>query len=137
MATVDDVTQLTADLSEVTVGERHGSAAWKVRDRVFAWVRPFSKADIKRFGDTAPPSGPILGVCVVDLEDKQAVLSEGHSGVFTIAHFDGYPALLIQLDVVGIDVLRDLLADAWMVCAPPALVAEFLSRHPLGEPEGE
>jgi hypothetical protein len=130
MATFDDVTLITADLAEVTLGERHGSGTWKVRDRVFAWVRPFSKADIKRFGAAAPPSGSILAVCVVDLEDKQAVLSEGHIGVFTIAHFDGYPALLIQLDAVAIDVLRDLLVDAWMVCAPSPLVDEHLSRHP-------
>jgi hypothetical protein len=34
--------------------------------------RPPSKADIKRFGDTAPPEGPILAVRVADLGEKKS-----------------------------------------------------------------
>jgi hypothetical protein len=37
--------------------------------------RPPSKADIKRFGDTALPEGPILAVRVADLGEKEVVLA--------------------------------------------------------------
>ena len=131
MATFDDVTRITSDLPDVELGVRYGTGTWKVGTAVFAWVRPFSKADIKRFAGATPPPGPILAVSVADLDDKQAVLSEGHPGVFTIAHFDGYPAVLIALDAVELDVVANLVVDAWMTCAPRQKVDEYLARHPL------
>jgi len=63
--------------------------------------RPFSKADMRRFGAESPPEGPILAVSVADLADKEAVLASGEAAFFTIAHFDGYAAVLIQLKLVA------------------------------------
>lgn len=131
MATFDDVTRITAELADVTIGVRYGTGTWKVGSSVFAWERPLSKADVKRLNGAAPPSGPILAVSVADLGDKQAVLAMDRPGVFTIAHFDEYPAVLIQLDTVSPDVLRELLVDAWMTAAPSQMVEEYLSRNPL------
>ncbi len=132
MATFDDVTRITADLPNVTLGVRFGTGTWKVCDKVFAWERPFSKADLKRFGTETPPAGPILAVGTDGLDDKQAVLDERHGGVFTISHFDGYAALLIQLDAISMTVLHDLLVDAWMACAPNRVVTDYLAKNPLG-----
>ncbi len=131
MATFDDVTRIAADLPNVTLGVRWGTGTWKVGDKVFAWERPLSKADIKRFGAEASPAGSILAVGTDGLDDKQAVLDEGHEGVFTISHFDGYAALLIQLDNVSMTVLHDLLVDAWMTSAPRKVVADYLATNPL------
>ena len=49
-------------LPEVTEGARHGNRTWFIGKKGFAWQRPFSKADIKRFGDETPPGGLILAV---------------------------------------------------------------------------
>ena len=128
MATYHDVERLVAELPEVTTGEWYRQRTWQVAGKAFVWERPFSKADRKRFGDAEPPSGPILAVRVADLHEKEAVLAEGRDGVFTIPHFDGYAGLLIQLDVVDRETLRDLVVDAWLACAPARLAEGYLKR---------
>jgi hypothetical protein len=127
MATMEDAAKIASELPEVTVGERYGNRTWLVRGKAFAWERPFRKADIKRFGDETPPAGPILAVAVEDLADKEAVLAAGHRGVFTIPHFDGYAAVLIQLKVVSKKVLREAIVDAWLASAPEKLVTRYLA----------
>jgi hypothetical protein len=57
------------------------------------------------------------------------VLAANPAAFFTIAHFDGYPAVLIQLRAVGDKALRDAITDGWLACAPPALAQEYLKRE--------
>ncbi len=127
MTSIADVGRLAAELPEVTEGERHGHRTWSVHGKGFAWERPFSKADLKRFGEVAPPSGTILAVKVADLNEKEAVLAAGHAGFFTITHFDGFPAVLIQLEKVDPARLRESIVDGWLACAPPALAERYLA----------
>ncbi|MBV8303717.1 MAG: MmcQ/YjbR family DNA-binding protein, partial [Acidimicrobiia bacterium] len=46
---------MVAALPGATEGERFGRRTWFVRGKGFAWERPFSKTDIRRFGDETPP----------------------------------------------------------------------------------
>ncbi|MGF7235795.1 MAG: MmcQ/YjbR family DNA-binding protein [Frankia sp.] len=128
MVTVDDAARMALDLPEVTEGERHGNRTWSVAGKAFAWERPFSKADIRRFGGVTPPTGPILAVRVADLGEKEAVLGAHSAGFFTIPHFNGYPAVLIELTVVTGESLREAIVDGWLACAPPKLGREYLGR---------
>ncbi len=124
--TLDDVARLAAGLPEVTEGERHGNRTWFVAGKAFAWERPFSKADIRRFGDQAPPAGPILAVRVDDLGEKEAVLAAHPASFFTIPHFDGYAAILIQLPEASAEQVSEAITDGWLACAPAKLAARFV-----------
>ncbi|MDQ4070747.1 MAG: hypothetical protein M3203_14945 [Actinomycetota bacterium] len=128
MVTLDDAARMARELPEVTEGERHGHRTWSVAGKTFAWERPFRKADIRRFGDVTPPDGPILAVRLTDLGEKEAVLASEPKGFFTIPHFDGYPAVLIQLKVVGKRALREALIDGWLACAPAKLADQHLEQ---------
>jgi hypothetical protein len=128
MVSLDEAAHMAMELPGVEEGERHGTRSWSVAGKVFAWERSFSKADIKRFGDKPVPDGPIVAVRVEDLGEKEAVLAAGHRGFFTIPHFDGYAAVLIQLKAVSRRPLRDALVDGWLACAPANLASEFIAR---------
>jgi hypothetical protein len=127
MVTIEEVALLVEELPEVTSGEQRGNRSWSVRGKMFAWERPFSKADIKRFGDQPPPEGPILAVRVGDLAEKEAVLAAHPDDFFTIPHFDGYSAVLIELNTVARAELREALVDGWLASAPKALVDQYLA----------
>ncbi|WP_405057991.1 hypothetical protein OG474_35395 [Kribbella sp. NBC_01505] len=130
MASLDDVERLVAELPGTEETTRHGYRTWVVEGKAYAWERPFSKADLKRFGDETPPEGPILAVRLEDLGEREAVLTaRSGDGFFTIQHFDNYPAVLIELDQVPEQVLRDALLDGWLVFAPAASAQEMLASR--------
>ena len=70
-------------------------------------------------------AGPILAVRVADLDDKDVVLAARLDGFFTIPHFDGYAAVLVQLDTAAEADLREAIVDAWVACAPLRLSAPY------------
>jgi hypothetical protein len=133
-ATLDDVAEIALRLPGAAEVEGRMGRAWTVGRTTFAWERPFSKADVRRFGDAPVPPLPVLAVRVDDLGEKEAVLDAGHRGVFTIPHFDGYAAVLIQLRTVGQRVLREAIVDGWAACAPLALVREHRDRSSRSKP---
>jgi hypothetical protein len=133
MVSIDEVARIAMELPEVTQGERYGTRTWSVAGKSFAWERAFSKADLRRFGDASPPQGPILAVRVEDLGEKEAVLAAQPKAFFTIPHFDGYSAVLIQLKAVTKRALREALEDGWLACAPRKLADDYVARTTGGD----
>ncbi len=131
MVTWDDVRRIALALpdAEQSVDSR-GHLRWSVRGKSFAWERPLRRSDLAALGDSAP-QGEILGVRVADLDAREGVLAETSAAVFTIPHFDGYPAVLVLLDDVGIDELEELVTESWISRAPKRVLSAYLdTRRP-------
>ena len=126
--TFDDAVAVVEAMPDVTEGTKFGRRTWYVGGGAFAWERPFSKADLKRFGDEPAPTGPIMALACEDLHEKEAVLAAGTKGVFTISHFDGYPAVLVALDAVTKRAFGQLVEDAWLSQASMDAAEAFLER---------
>lgn len=129
VATRDDAQRFITELPGTTEGLRFRHVTWFVDGAPFVWDRPFSKADLKRFGDQTPPEGPILALRVDDLLEKEVVLADTSEAVFTIPHFEGFAAVLVQLSAVDRDELRELVVGAWAACAPRELVERHLGMR--------
>jgi hypothetical protein len=100
---------------------------WRVKDKLFVWERPLRKTDLAALGDAAP-DGPILGARVEHLVAKEALLADDPKLFFTTPHFDGYPAVLIQLDHISETELTEVVVEAWLNRAPPKLAQKYLDE---------
>ena len=102
-----------------------GNRAWKVREKSFVWERPLRRSDREALGANAP-EGPILGARVEHLIAKEALLADEPDVFFTTPHFDGYPAILIRLDAINLEILEEVLAEAWFSRAPKSVARAYL-----------
>jgi hypothetical protein len=135
MAVWDEVRRIALELPETSERVSRGVPQWRVKDKLFVWERPLRRADLEALGDDAP-EGAILGAYVEHLVAKEALLADESGVFFTTPHFDGYPMVLVQLDQIGPDDLREVIVEAWLVRAPKRLVQDFLDsgEEPLRTP---
>src|SRR4051812_24134652 len=127
MATWDEVRRLALAMPEATEVVSRGNAQWRVKDKLFVWERPLRRSDLEALGDSAP-DGPILGVRVEHLVAKEAMLADDPEVFFTTPHFDGYPAVLVRLDRIGLEDLREVIVEAWLARAPKRVADAFLDN---------
>jgi len=128
MATWDQVRRYALALPGVVEKTSFGHAAWEVNKKLFVWERPLRKSDLAALGDAAP-KGAILGLRTADLEMKEALLRSDPHALFTTPHFDGYPAVLVQLDKISAANLKRLVVEAWIGRAPERSVRDYLARR--------
>jgi len=134
MATWHDVRRLALALPETEERMSRGNAQWRVKEKLFVWERPLRGPDLAALGDAAP-AGPILGARVEHLVAKEALLADASGVYFTTPHFDGYPAILVELERISAADLEELIVEAWLVRAPARLAKSYLSdRGDTGAP---
>jgi hypothetical protein len=130
VASWDDVRRIALSLPETSERSSRGNCQWRVKDKLFVWERPLRRSDLEALGDAAP-KGPILGARVEHLIAKEAIISDDPRVFFTTPHFDGYPAVLVQLERIGSDELHELVVEAWLSRAPRKLAHAYAEQHGL------
>jgi hypothetical protein len=125
VATWDDVRGRALAMPEATEVVSRGKTQWRVKDKLFVWERPLRRSDLEALGDPAP-AGPILGARVEHLVAKDALVADDSGVFFTTPHFDGYPAILVQLDRIAPADLEEVVVEAWLARAPKRLVKAYL-----------
>ena len=130
MGNWDDVRRLALALPATSERPSGDRPRWAVRDKLFLWERPLRPADYAALGPAAP-SGPILGARVEHVGAKEALIASDPGVFFTTPHFDGYPAILVRLDEIGVEDLEEVVVEAWLARAPKRLVDEYLESRGL------
>src|SRR4051812_16239087 len=126
MASWDDVAGIAPALPRASERVSRGDRPWVGRGKLFVWERPLRRSDLEALGDDAP-DGPILGARVEHLVAKEAMLADPSGLYFTTPHFDGYPAILVRLDAIGAEDLREVIVEAWLARAPKRLADAYLA----------
>jgi hypothetical protein len=111
MATEADVRQIALSLPGTTEEQWYQTPGYKVAGKGFLRLR------------TEAEGG--LVVFVSDLGEKEALLTANPDAFFTAPHYDGYPVVLVNLDEIDHDELRELITDSWLIKATPKLRRQF------------
>lgn len=126
MATWYDVARIVRELALTSEPSPHD---WRVGKKLLAWERPLrpSEREALAADGSMRPEGDILGVRVSDEGVKFGLIADEPRVYFTTPHFDGYPAVLVNLAEIPVRDLEELITEAWLTQAPKKLVQEFLA----------
>lgn len=113
MPTWDDVVTIGLALPEVQESTWYRTPSLKVAGKGFARLR--SEAE-----------GGLVLMC--DLGEKAALLASGDSAFYTTPHYDGYGAILVDLERIDPDQLTELVQEAWRLKAPAQVRRMFHDR---------
>jgi hypothetical protein len=134
VATLDDVRAIALTLPDVEerVEGHRGGASWRTRAGMFVWERGPTRRDDEQLAALGEswPAGAVVGVRTDGPQVKDALLETYPDVFFTIPHFDGYPAVLVRLEAIEPDLLREVVTDAWLLKAPKRTAKEWLAAHP-------
>ena len=110
MTTEDDVRRLALALPGTTERSSYGTPGFRVRDKLFARIHQ---------------DGGVLVLWCAHLLEKESLIETDPDAFFTTPHYDGHPLVLVRLEAVDEERLRELLAGAWYVRAPARLREAF------------
>ncbi|GEP38541.1 hypothetical protein NPS01_22040 [Nocardioides psychrotolerans] len=131
-ATPDDIAEICLALPEVELGTSWGDRpTYQVprgdKGKGFLLYRAPGKTAIDP--ETGEPYDDLLVITTPTEAEKQALVDDPDLPFFTIDHFRGYPAVLVQLSRLGEisrEELAEIITDAWASKAPKRLVRELL-----------
>src|SRR5688500_7563639 len=111
-ATRDDVKRIGLELPEVEVSTWYGTPALKVRGKGFCRLR-MDEEDI---------------VLMVDMLEREALMQSEPDMFFITPHYEDWPAVLVRLATVDLEMLREQLIESWLRKAPKRLAEAYLEE---------
>ena len=129
VATPQDVDEICMGLPEVEFGISWGDRpTYKVRGKGFLLHRAPHKTAVDAV--TGEMYDDLLVIQVPSESEKRALVDDDRLPFFTIDHFNGYNAVLVQqsrLGEIGREELAEIITDAWLTKAPKPLAKAFLA----------
>jgi hypothetical protein len=127
-STPDDIDAICRSLPEVEFGTSWGDRpTYKVRGKGFLLYRMPHRTAIDP--ETGEMYEDLLVIHTPSLEVKQELVDDEALPFFTIDHFNGFKAVLVQqsrLAEIDRDELEEIITDAWAARAPRTLVRRHL-----------
>jgi hypothetical protein len=117
VASQDDVRRIA--LSLPSTSEDPEDFRFFVAGKAFVW-RWLERIDPKR---ARVPSPDVVAVRVGNEFEKETLIDMNPDVFFTERHYDGYPAVLVRLAAIDLDLLQVIVTDAWRCRAPKRLLA--------------
>jgi hypothetical protein len=114
MATLDDVRRLALSLPETSERPCYGTPGFYVRKHLFARIRSDDETVVVK----------------VDIGERELLMGAEPDVFFITDHYREYGYVLVRVDAIGEDELREVLTDAWLIAAPKRLRAAFEADHP-------
>jgi hypothetical protein len=114
MPTWADVVAVAKTLPETEETTWFNTPSLKVKGKGFARLR--SEAE-----------GGLVLMC--DHDEKAALLESGDPAFYQTPHYEGYPAILVNLELVDPDVLAEMIVESWRRKAPKRLLRQFDAEH--------
>jgi len=115
MVSEDEVRAVALSLPATTEKPSYGTPGFRVRDRLFARVRP---------------EGDSVVVWCADATEKDALIATDPDKYFTTPHYDGHPTVLVRMAAVDLQEMTEALVESWRLRAPQKLVSEFDAAGP-------
>ena len=118
MATKRDVRRIALSLPGTT--EDPHEFRFLVEGKMFVWLWPERIAP-KR---ARVPNPDVIVVRVGSEIDKHVLIAMDGRVFFTEPHYDGYSAVLVRLPLIDVDLLTDVVTEAWRCRASKRLRSE-------------
>ena len=130
----EDVDEICASLPESELGISWGDRpTWKVprgdKGKGFVLYRAPHRTAVDP--ETGEPYDDLVVITTPTEVEKHALVEDESTPFFTIDHFRGYAAVLVQqsrLGEISRDELEEIITDAWAAKAPKRLVREHLGE---------
>jgi hypothetical protein len=130
-ASVVDLHELAGSMPGVTVdGGPQGNEVYQVSRRSFVYFRTPRPDAVDP--DTGERYDDVVVLWVGSEADKEALLAEESTPLFTTPHFDGHLSVLLRTSRIGEltrDELAELVYDAWLSRASPTAARRWLADH--------
>ncbi len=132
-AAVDDVHAVASGMPHVVVARAGANAVYQVGGKSFVFFRNARPDAVDESGQRLTD---VIVLWVASAQEKEVLLADESLPLFTTPHFDGHPSVLVRaarLGEIDVEVLTELVQDAWLSQASRRRASAWLREHGLPE----